>query len=311
MKILLAVDGSAHAEIATRLLASLCLPSRTELGILTVVPEHTFLGGITLRKLNDAPTKNRVQQQKAIELLREIAQKVNTRHLKTESWVRWGNPAEEILKVSDEIGASLIILGAKGLTDQRTFRLGSVAQTMLKHARASILLARGRPDSDGQLTANIKETGTIKRALLATDGSRHSDMVANLLLDLALPRQSEVIVITALQSHITAWVKTPTLDFQTNQQLLIELQAAEENEARKITAEVEKRYQAKGYRTASLVIKGGAAESVLAASKKYKPDIIALGSRGLGGIESLLLGSVAERVARYAECSVLIGRSPR
>ncbi|MDZ4230706.1 MAG: universal stress protein, partial [Dehalococcoidales bacterium] len=83
MKILLAVDGSAHAEIATRLLASLCLPSRTELGILTVVPEHTFLGGITLHKLNDAPTKNRLQQQKAIELLREIAQKINTHQLKT------------------------------------------------------------------------------------------------------------------------------------------------------------------------------------------------------------------------------------
>ncbi len=51
--------------------------------------------------------------------------------------------------------------------------------------------------------------------------------------------------------------------------------------------------------------------SILEAAKEYKPDIIALGSRGLGGIEPLLIGSVAERVARYANCSVLIGREAR
>jgi nucleotide-binding universal stress UspA family protein len=108
-----------------------------------------------------------------------------------------------------------------------------------------------------------------------------------------------------------AWVKTPTLDFQTNQEFLARLQAAEEAAARKITAKVEKQFHTEGYRTASVVIRGGAAESILAAAKEYQPDIIALGSRGLSGIESLLIGSVAERVARYADCSVLIGRAAR
>ena len=73
----------------------------------------------------------------------------------------------------------------------------------------------------------------------------------------------------------------------------------------------EKELQEKGHKTVSLVIRGGAAESIMRASKEYKPDIIAVGSRGLTGIESLLLGGVAERVARYANCSVLIGRTPR
>ena len=47
------------------------------------------------------------------------------------------------------------------------------------------------------------------------------------------------------------------------------------------------------------------------AAEEHNPDIIALGSRGLTAIESFLMGSVAERVARYANCSVLIGRAPR
>ena len=33
--------------------------------------------------------------------------------------------------------------------------------------------------------------------------------------------------------------------------------------------------------------------------------------KGLSGIKSLLLGSVAERVARYANCSVLSGRASK
>jgi nucleotide-binding universal stress UspA family protein len=60
-----------------------------------------------------------------------------------------------------------------------------------------------------------------------------------------------------------------------------------------------------------MVVRGEAAGAILAAAKKYNPDIIALGSPGLTGIESILLGSVAERVARYASCSVLIGRASR
>jgi len=66
---------------------------------------------------------------------------------------------------------------------------------------------------------------------------------------------------------------------------------------------------ADGYRTASVVIRGVAGECILAAAKEYNPDIIAVGSRGLTGIDSFLLGSVAERVARYASCSVLIVRT--
>jgi len=123
-----------------------------------------------------------------------------------------------------------------------------------------------------------------------------------------LPQDYEVIILTAIQSYLAAWIKTPTLSFQTNKELLARLQAEEESEAYKVTRKCEKQFKAKGYKTASVVVRGGAAESVLAAAKEYKPDFIALGSKGLSGIEHLILGSVAERVARYADCSVLIGR---
>jgi len=307
MKVLLVVDGSSYSIMATEMVESLRLPAQTEITVMTVVPEHTFLGGINFAKLRGASPKKDAQQQKALELLQQPAQTLGASKLKVDSVVRWGNPAEEILKASDKSGASLVVIGAKGLTDPLSFRLGSVALTVMKHAKASVLLVRHTAAITDQASPPKKKTA-IKRVLLATDGSKNSEMVADFLLNLPLPRNCEVIVITALQSHLSAWMKTPTLDFQANQELLARLQAAEESEARKITAKSENQFKTKGYKTASVVLRGGAAESILAAAKEYKPDIIALGSRGLSGIEFLLLGSVAERVTRYANCSVLIGR---
>ena len=307
MKILVVIDGSSYSKMATSIVWALRLPHNTVVTVMTVVPEHTFLGGITLGKLKGTQARKEAQQQRALELLQHSVKALGNASLKVDSLVRWGNPAEEILRETDESGASLVVMGAKGIADPLPFRLGSAAQTVMKHAKTSVLLVREKPAARSR-AATPRKTG-LSRVILATDGSKYSEAVTRFLLNLPLPRQCEVIVITALQSHLAALLKTPTLDFQTNQELLAQLQASEESEARKITDRIGKQFQAKGRKAVSAVMRGGAAECILAAAREYNPDIIALGSRGLTGIESLLLGSVAERIARYANCSVLIGRT--
>ena len=75
-----------------------------------------------------------------------------------------------------------------------------------------------------------------------------------------------------------------------------------------LVANREEWFHKKGYKTSHMVMQGEAAESLLVAAEKYKPDIIALGAKGRTNIESFFIGSVTERIARYARCSVLIGR---
>ncbi len=53
---------------------------------------------------------------------------------------------------------------------------------------------------------------------------------------------------------------------------------------------------------------GHAAEEILRAAKKNKVDLIVMGSRGRGGIGSLLLGSVAQNVLAAAEVPVMVVR---
>lgn len=313
MEILLAVDGSSYSNMATEMVSALRPPDKTEVAILTVVPEATFIGGITLdaiRGTGQARKKAREeQQQKATELLQRMAQTLGEGKLRAETMVRWGNPAEVILQEAEKRNTSLIVMGAKGLTDPLSFHLGSAALKIMKYANASVLLVRPKTATVTQEPRKKGKTATLNRVLLATDGSKYADAVVQFLLDFPLPRQNEVIVITALQSHLETCMKTPTLDFRTNQELLSRLQTAEEAGARKITGKVEKQFKEKGYKTASVVVRGGAGECILAAAREYNPDIIAVGSRGLTGIELFFLGSVAERITRYANCSVLIGRA--
>ncbi len=53
---------------------------------------------------------------------------------------------------------------------------------------------------------------------------------------------------------------------------------------------------------------GHAAEEILRAAKEGKVDLIVMGSRGLGGIGSLLLGSVAQSILSASEVPVLVVR---
>lgn len=55
-------------------------------------------------------------------------------------------------------------------------------------------------------------------------------------------------------------------------------------------------------------IEGDAAERILDLSKREKPDMIVLGSRGRGTFKKLLLGSVSNKVMHHAGHPVLIVR---
>ena len=58
------------------------------------------------------------------------------------------------------------------------------------------------------------------------------------------------------------------------------------------------------------VVEGHAVDVILEHLIKSPPDLVVMGRHGRGGVERLLLGSVAEHVAREALCSMLIVRGP-
>lgn len=299
MKILVAIDGSSYSEMSVQILEALQLPPKTEITVMTIVPEHTFLGGIrldTLRRGEKAKElAHKAEEQKAMELLQETVDRLQTGGFKVETLVRWGKPSEEIVKASKSLRTDLLVAGAKGLSGSPLFPLGSTAQKVTKHAGCSVLLVRER-------------IAHLQRVLVAADGSSYSESAIRFLIKLPLPNDTQVILVTALQSHIAAYVKMPTLDFETNREVVEELQAAEEIAAHNLLDETKEQFKVKGYKALSVVVRGDPAQEILAAVERFNPELIALGAKGLSGVESFLLGSVAQRIMRYAKCSVLIVR---
>ncbi len=54
------------------------------------------------------------------------------------------------------------------------------------------------------------------------------------------------------------------------------------------------------------IVTGDPAEEIIRLANIYKADLIVIGSRGLTGINRILLGSVSSQVVADAQCSVLV-----
>ena len=65
----------------------------------------------------------------------------------------------------------------------------------------------------------------------------------------------------------------------------------------------------KGVRITGKVVYGHPADEIIKISKDY--DLIVMGSLGRTGVSHLLMGSVAEKVVRFAYCPVLVVRKPQ
>jgi nucleotide-binding universal stress UspA family protein len=301
MKIMLAVDGSRYSDMSVKMLKALQLPAETGVVIMTVVPEQTFLGGIVIDTIRvTAAARKRAhasQEEKATTVLQGPALALQESGFQVETLICRGRPVEQIIDKAREIHAGLVVVGAKGVSNSKRFSMGGVAHKVMKYVTCSVLLVREGPRA-------------IRQVFLATDGSKYSEGVVRFLLDLPLPKQSQITLLTALQSHAASLAKMPSLDLETNRQVLAELQVTEEKAARAFLKKTKKEFEERGYEASLWVLRGEPTEEILIAARELNPDLIALGARGLSDVDTFLLGNVAERVARFSRYSVLIGRNP-
>lgn len=75
--------------------------------------------------------------QNALDVVREMAEE---RGLECEEILADGVPHRSIIRVSDEIGADLIVLGSTGMTSLERALIGSESQKVLLHSKCPVLL---------------------------------------------------------------------------------------------------------------------------------------------------------------------------
>jgi nucleotide-binding universal stress UspA family protein len=68
--------------------------------------------------------------------------------------------------------------------------------------------------------------------------------------------------------------------------------------------------RAEGCRARAVLRTGAPYQEIVALATDERADLIVIGTHGRGGINRVLLGSVADRVVRLAPCPVLTVREP-
>ena len=56
------------------------------------------------------------------------------------------------------------------------------------------------------------------------------------------------------------------------------------------------------------MLEGPAAEAILSVAAVRKPDLIVMGSRGMGSLKGAVFGSVSTKVSHDATCPVMVVR---
>ena len=148
-KVLLATDGSAEAELAARTAADLAQKTGSQLhvihvfGIAPVGPpvysEAMDLQGEALEE----EAEEQISEQRAREVLEvEVGKVRSAGGTVVEAHLIEGRIAPEIVGLAEQIGAGLIVMGARGVGGIRRALTGSVSDSVVRHAHCPVLVVR-------------------------------------------------------------------------------------------------------------------------------------------------------------------------
>jgi nucleotide-binding universal stress UspA family protein len=135
--ILLATDGSREAELARTTAIDLANSTNSELHVVTVAPGYSY-------DIRHPYVVDRLREQ-AEDVLDEQAAKIEQeggkvaeKHLRIAERYR----AQQIVQVAEDIGAGLIVMGSRGLGRVRRALIGSVSDSVVRHAHCPVLVVR-------------------------------------------------------------------------------------------------------------------------------------------------------------------------
>jgi len=133
--ILLATDGSEYSEVALGKALSLARAYKARLNVISVIdlPEESYaeFGNVTDKIV-----------ERTMDLIKSVKGKAEESHIEVETFIKYGESYEQIVKTADELGAGLICLGSHGRTSLARLLMGSTAERVIGDARQPVLVIK-------------------------------------------------------------------------------------------------------------------------------------------------------------------------
>ncbi|HET6885758.1 MAG TPA: universal stress protein [Rubrobacteraceae bacterium] len=284
-RILLATDGSEDAAFAARVATDLSRRTESKLYVAHAWRPAARGFGYPAVMWTDY---SHLYEREARRLLERGVREIEARGVSAEPRLLHGPPVEAILDLCEELEPGLVVVGSRGRGPIGRLLLGSVAEGVVHHARFPVLVARGG-------------AWPPERIVVGDDGSDDAGRAARLALGIGDLYGVEGVLVRAYHNP-----PEPIGGWSADDRRRLDEAAQREQEAADERAEKLGRHLTSDPKVK--VREGDAALSLLVVAEEGSEErtLLAVGSRGLGPIRRLRLGSVSTDVLRAASGPVLI-----
>ncbi len=323
-RVLVPLDGSGFAEAALPLATAIARSCDGALELVTVVDAAPLAaGGIATPPVawdigmeipadttgSTAALRESLLRDRAAYLDR-VEQRLRDAGIdKVDTVVLEGAAEAQLTRRIGEADPGIVVMSTHGRGPIERAWLGSVADRLVRTSSTPILLVRpgeaAGAGAGGGAAQSVAAAGSTKigRFLVPLDGSPLSEAILPPAVALARVMEAEI-----LPFRVTA----PTLPVASPYMPeMAEEAEVQVNAARRTAGEylesVSARLREQGVAVAEpLVWVGPVAEGILDAAASAGADLVAMATRGRGGVRRLILGSVSDKVIRAASLPVLL-----
>lgn len=310
--ILVPLDGSARAERALPIAGRIARARGASLLLVRVVadlidmgaymaPSATLDQGLVDREMEDARA-----------YLASLAQRYRDTGVKVATQVEMGTPTQTLLGLISANQVDGVIIGSHGRSGLARWALGSVAQAIVRHSTAPVLLLRQQGpalDDDHDLRVGLL------RVLIPLDGSA----LAESALEPALILGEIAANGDDFEAHVARVI--PFLSAPDNDSLREAARAEAQAYVDRIARQVTATGNTHAHITTSVITELDVADAlarltrsgelVTGATTSDGFDLLAMATHGRTGLPRLAMGSVTERVVSATTLPALIIRPAR
>lgn len=278
-RILLATDFSTRSDRALRRAVLLARQISAEIVLVHVVDD------------DQPPKLIRVEECAAVNLLNDLAATLReTDRVHCESHVSCGEPFQAIADEAERTSADVIVMGPHRRQALRDVFIGTTIERTIRLSRRPVIMANAVP------------AGAYARVLVATDFSDCSARSVKDARKLGLIDHIDVLVLHAFDAPAQSMMMRSSTTIDRSKDYIAE----EEARAAALLSKFVQELDLRPSRRFVQLIEVPVPEMIRNCVRKYKIDLVVIGTHGRAGPEKFLLGSVAEEVLRDCEADVLV-----
>lgn len=239
-------------------------------------------------------------RQMAFDYLSAQKAALEERSIATDIHVTSGDPATEIAKSADSLGASVIAMSTRRASSLARGILGSVTDRVLHIADRPMLIMHPREETNGG-----PPQGWPQCVIVPLDGSQLSETAVPMATEVARSTGARVIFMRAMPQVTTQAASGFTTAAEAEYGLHLEKERLGDTGQRYLHRFVEEA-RSQGLHAEPQVYGGRAAHRIVELAAENAGSLVVMTTRGNSGLQRWVVGSVADKVVRASGQPVLV-----